>query len=81
MTEIMFDHDRLDVYRPAIQYMAKSFGLAKKLSGLHRRARDQWLRAARSIPLNIAEGNGRRESGSAGGPGRWLGRSADRRKS
>jgi four helix bundle protein len=30
------------------------------LSGLHRHARDQWLRAAQSIPLNIAEGNGKR---------------------
>ena len=28
--------------------------------GLHRHARDQWLRAAQSIPLNIAEGNGKR---------------------
>ena len=32
----------------------------KALSGLHRHARDQWLRAAQSIPLNIAEGNGKR---------------------
>ncbi len=30
------------------------------MSGLHRHARDQWLRAAQSIPLNIAEGNGKR---------------------
>ena len=30
------------------------------LNGLHRHARDQWLRAAQSIPLNIAEGNGKR---------------------
>jgi four helix bundle protein len=30
------------------------------LEGLHRHARDQWLRAAQSIPLNIAEGNGKR---------------------
>ncbi len=28
--------------------------------GLHRHARDQWLRAVQSIPLNIAEGNGKR---------------------
>ena len=27
---------------------------------LHRHARDQWLRAVQSIPLNIAEGNGKR---------------------
>ena len=29
------------------------------LGGCHRHARDQWLRAAQSIPLNIAEGNGK----------------------
>ncbi len=56
----MFDHDRLDVYRLAIEYTAESFAAAKTLSGLHRHARDQWLRAAQSIPLNIAEGNGKR---------------------
>ncbi len=60
MTDAIFDHDRLDVYGLAIQYTAQSFSVAKELSGLHRHARDQWLRAAQSIPLNIAEGNGKR---------------------
>jgi four helix bundle protein len=60
MTEVVFDHDRLDVYRLAIEYTADSFDLAKDLNGIHRHARDQWLRAAQSIPLNIAEGNGKR---------------------
>ncbi len=60
MTEPIFDHDRLDVYRLSIDYVASSFGIAKDLSGLHRHARDQWVRAAQSIPLNIAEGNGKR---------------------
>jgi len=45
MTEPIFDHDRLDVYRLAVQYPAESFRVAKGLSGLHRHARDQWLRA------------------------------------
>jgi four helix bundle protein len=27
--------------------------------GTNRQARDQWLRAAQSVPLNIAEGNGK----------------------
>ncbi|EMI21756.1 S23 ribosomal protein [Rhodopirellula maiorica SM1] len=58
MTEPIFDHDRLDVYRLSIQYVASSFSIAKDLGGCHRHARDQWLRAAQSIPLNIAEGNG-----------------------
>ena len=60
MNEPMFDHDRLDVYRLSIEYVASSFAVAKALSGLHRPARDQWLRAAQSIPWNIAEGNGKR---------------------
>ena len=60
MSDPIFDHDRLDVYRLAIEYSADSFAFAKKLSGLHRHARDQWLRAAQSVPLNIAEGNGKR---------------------
>ncbi len=60
MTEPIFDHDRLDVYRLSIQYVASSFSAAKDLYGCHRHARDQWLRAAQSIPLNIAEGNGKR---------------------
>ena len=60
MTEPIFDHDRLDVYRLSIDYVAASFAIARELNGLHRHARDQWLRAAQSIPLNIAEGNGKR---------------------
>ncbi len=60
MTEAIFDHDRLDVDRLSIDYVAQSFAIAKQLNGLHRHARDQWLRAAQSIPLNIAEGNGKR---------------------
>ena len=60
MTEPIFDHDRLDVYRLSIEYVASSFTIAKELRGSHRHARDQWLRAAQSIPLNIAEGNGKR---------------------
>ena len=60
MTEPIFDHDRLDVYRLAVEYVAISFTDAKSLDGVHRHARDQWLRAAQSIPLNIAEGNGKR---------------------
>ena len=60
MSEPIFDHDRLDVYRLSIEYVASSFAIAKDLAGPHRHARDQWLRAAQSIPLNIAEGSGKR---------------------
>ena len=59
MSEPIFDHDRLDVYRLSIDYVASSFAIATELTGAHRHARDQWFRAAQSIPLNIAEGNGK----------------------
>lgn len=54
-----FGHEKLDVYRLAIDYVAWSHGLAKELRGAHRHSRDQWFRAAQSIALNIAEGNGK----------------------
>jgi|GEM_PF-1595908 len=59
MTELMVDHERLDVYRLAIDYAAFSYRIARSLSGVNRHVRDPWLRAAQSIPRNIAEGNGR----------------------
>ena len=59
MTTPTFDHERLDVYRLSIEYVAFSYRIAKGLAGINRPARDQWLRAAQSIPLNIAEGNGK----------------------
>ena len=54
-----FGHEKLDVYRLAIDYVAWVFAQANELSGILRHARDQWLRASQSIPLNIAEGNGK----------------------
>ncbi len=59
MTDPIFGHERLDVYRLAIEYVASSYRIAKSLNGPERHARDQWPRAAQSIPLNIAEGNGK----------------------
>ena len=52
-------HERLDVYQLAIDYISWVFIQANELNGLFRHARDQWLRASQSIPLNIAEGNGK----------------------
>ncbi|MFG0262120.1 MAG: four helix bundle protein [Novipirellula sp. JB048] len=60
MSEPIFDHDRLDVYRLSIDYVASSFAIARELTDAHCHARAQWLHAAQSIPLNIAEGNGKR---------------------
>ena len=52
-------HEKLDVYRLSIGYVAWVYKKAANLNGVHRAARDQWLRASQSIPLNIAEGNGK----------------------
>ena len=52
-------HEKLDVYRLSIGYVAWVYAKSEALNGIHRAARDQWLRASQSIPLNIAEGNGR----------------------
>ena len=52
-------HEKLDVYRLSIGYVAWVYKKAGGLKGVHRHARDQWLRASQSIPLNIAEGNGK----------------------
>ncbi|XZE43808.1 hypothetical protein SH467x_003384 [Pirellulaceae bacterium SH467] len=46
MTEHFFDHDRLDVYSLSIEYVAAAFASSRSLEGLHRHARNQWLRAA-----------------------------------
>ena len=54
-----FGHENLDVYRLSIAYVAWVYEKANTLKGVHRPARDQWLRASQSIPLNIAEGNGK----------------------
>ncbi len=52
-------HEKLDVYRLSIEYIAWVYKKANDLGEIHRHARDQWLRASQSIPLNIAEGNGK----------------------
>ncbi len=59
MTEPIFDHENLDMYRLSIEYVAASYHIAKGLTGANRHLRDQWLRAAQSTPLNFAEGNGK----------------------
>lgn len=53
------NHEKLEVYQLALQYVAWAYKLARQLSGIDRHARDQLLRASQSIPLNIAEGNGK----------------------
>jgi four helix bundle protein len=59
MAQPTFDHERVDVCRLSIEYVGFSYQIAKGLTGINRPARAHWLQAAQSIPLNIAEGNGK----------------------
>ncbi len=56
--EIWFDHEKLDVYREAIAFVA---WLSPLIEGMLRmgEVKDQLDRAATSVALNIAEGNGK----------------------
>ena len=56
--EPLFDHEKLEVYRVAIGFIA---WLSELLDGMARLGdvKDQLDRASTSIPLNIAEGNGK----------------------
>ena len=56
---MIFGHERLDVYRAALDYVSWSFKLSKHLTGPHRSTRDQLLRSSQSVAQNIAEGNGK----------------------
>jgi four helix bundle protein len=57
-----FDHEKLDVYRVAIEFVAWAETLIGDTQGLHGHRRDQLCRSAQSIPLNIAEGIGKRST-------------------
>jgi len=52
-------HEKLDVYQLSLDYVAWVYPRSAVLKGVHRSIRDQWIRASQSIPLNIAEGNGK----------------------
>ena len=56
--KIYFDHEKLDVYREAIGFCG---WVGEFLSAISAKAaaKDQLDRASTSIPLNIAEGNGK----------------------
>ncbi|MDQ6654774.1 MAG: four helix bundle protein [Verrucomicrobiota bacterium] len=53
----LFDHEKLDVYQEAIAFCAWAGELLETLPRVA--AKDQLDRASTSIPLNIAEGNGK----------------------
>ena len=53
-----FDHEKPDVYRESIAFCAWTGDLLNSISA-KAAAKDQLDRASTSIPLNIAEGNGK----------------------
>lgn len=57
-----FDHEKLDVYWVAIEFVAWVSKMTDGLDGKARFARDQVLRSSQSIPQNVAEGNAKRPS-------------------
>ena len=61
----MFDHEKLDVYRLEVQFIAWVTPLLEEVSrvagGQTREVRDQLDRASLSLLLNTAEGNGKRQ--------------------
>ena len=52
------DHERLDVYGVAVEFLARAYRLSRDLPRGQGELSDQLLRAAVSIVLNIAEGAG-----------------------
>src|SRR2546428_8622877 len=56
--KIYFDHEKLDVYREAIAFCGWVGEFLTAVSA-KTAAKDQLDRASTSIPLNIAEGNGK----------------------
>jgi hypothetical protein len=56
--KVYFDHEKLDVYREAIAFCAWAGELLNTIS-VKAAAKDQLDRASTSIPLNLAEGNGK----------------------
>ena len=53
-----FDHEKLDVYKVAIDFVAVADDVVKQLPRGRAYLADQLRRSAVSIPLNIAEGAG-----------------------
>jgi four helix bundle protein len=55
---IEFDHEKLDVYKAGIEFVAMAEDVIERLPRGRAYLADQLQRAATSIPLNIAEGAG-----------------------
>ena len=61
--KVYFNHEKLNVYQFSLKYISWVNTLSERLKGPNRHARDQLYRASQSIPLNIAEGNGKTSDG------------------
>jgi len=57
---ISFDHESLDVYRVSVEFIRWTERLLRVRPKIGRNVADQLTRAADSIPLNVAESNGKR---------------------
>ena len=55
----MLDHEKLDVYRCSIEFVAQCSGIFQMVPKGYSSLTDQLKRASWSIPLNIAEGCGK----------------------
>ena len=53
-----FDHEKLNVYQASLEFMTWSSELVSKLDA-RAAVKDRLDRASTSVPLNIAEGNGK----------------------
>lgn len=58
MPQTQFDHEKLDVYQKAIAFVSYADDILESLPR-SLAAHGQLVRASTSIPLNIAEGNGK----------------------
>jgi len=72
-----FDHTRLDVYNLSFEFFKDARALAIRLHGIDSVLKLQFMRAALSIQLNIAEGSGELRPKEKGRFYRMARRSAD----
>jgi four helix bundle protein len=56
---LVLDHENLDVYRAALEFLALALQIIDGMATQRRELRSQLERAALSVPVNIAEGCGR----------------------
>jgi four helix bundle protein len=58
----LLDHERLDVYRSALDFLLLANGVIEALPRGRSHLADQLTRASTSVVLNIAEGSGKQTS-------------------